>query len=98
MAADLRFVADPTERDSRKTATERACDGLTQRCFANAGRSNQGDDRTRAPATDRLEVSTFAALLDRQELHDALFDAVEAAVVGVQDAARLRNVEAILRL
>ena len=98
MAADLRLVADPAQRDPRETATQRARNGLTQRRLADARRSNQGDDRTRAAATDRLEVATFAPLLDGQEFDDALFDVVEPGVVRIQDAAGLGDVEAILRL
>src|SRR5439155_25436710 len=61
--------------------------GLAEAGLADAGRSDEGEHRTRAPATYDMQVAGGPAVAHRQVLEDAVLHVVEAGVVGVEDGA-----------
>ena len=85
MAPDLGLVAHAAEGDAHEVAARRAGDRLAERGLADAGRSDEAEDR----ALDLLDER-----LNRQVLEDALLGLVEAVVVRVEDP--LRNVQVLL--
>ena len=90
MAADLRLVVHTTERSARKLAAHGACDRLTQRGLADAGRPDEAQDRLAAA------VGRAPLLLQpphREVLDDALLHLVQVVVVRVEDLARLLDVD-----
>src|SRR5579859_2905658 len=97
VTADLCLVVDPAKGDARETAPQSARNRLAQGRLANPWRTDQGDDRARTATTHGLQMAALATLLDGQEFDDPFFHVVEPGVIRVQDAARLGDVEAILR-
>ena len=84
MSADLRLVAHAAERDADELAVERAGDGAAERGLADAGRSDEAEDRA-------LHLLS-AQLAHGEVLEDALLDLLEVVVVLVEDlAARVRG-------
>ena len=96
VAADVRLVADAAQRDAGELAAERARDGLAERGLADAGRSDQGDDRARSAAAEHLEAALLAQLAHGEELDDAVLHVGQTGVVLVQDSARLDQVVVVL--
>ena len=84
MAADLGFVMHPAEADADEFAPGRARDALPERGLADTGRTDKAQDRA---AAARVE------LLDRQVFEDAPLDLAQPVMVGVEDAARLGDVD-----
>ena len=76
MAADLGLVVHAAERDAGELAAERAGDAAAERGLADAGRSDEAEDRA-------LHVGLQAA--DREVVEDAVLDLLEAVVVLVED-------------
>ena len=72
VAADLRLVPDTAERDPDELAAHGVRDGLAERGLADAGRADQGQHGTAAPAADDAEAAVGAALAHREVLGDAL--------------------------
>ena len=89
VAADLGLVAHAAQRDADELAAERARDRLAERRLADAGRPHQAQDRP---------LLAGRQLAHRQVLEDALLDLLEVVVVGVEDLARLLEIEAVLGL
>ena len=88
MTANLGFVPHATKRHANEFASHRAGNRATQRRLSNAGRANKTQDRT---------TRVSAELANAQELEDALLDFVQVRVVGVEDRARVHQVELIWR-
>ena len=96
VAADVGLVVDAAERDARELASERSRDRLAERRLADAGRSDQRDDRARTAPPSTVRPRSLAELADREELDDALLHVLETGVVLIEDAARLGEVEVVL--
>ena len=75
VAANFRFVAHTAERHPHELPIRRARDRLTQRCLADARRSDETQDRT---------LQRLHPLLDRQILDDALLHLLETVVILVE--------------
>ncbi len=89
VAADLRLVADPAERQPHEVPVHRPGDRLGERRLAHARGAGEGQDRG-------------LGLLDQgahgEELEDALLHLVEPVVIGVEDGLGPLQVAALLRL
>src|SRR5207253_7052959 len=72
-----------------------AGDRLADRRLPRSGRADQRQDR--AGAAVLLDSALLAELADGEVLHDPLLDVVEARMVGVENLARVRGVEPLLR-
>ena len=77
MAADLGLVAHAAERQAHELAAGGAGDRLGERGLADAGRSDE--------AEDRCPCGCLHELAHGEELEDALLDLLEAEVVLVED-------------
>jgi hypothetical protein len=86
MAADLGFIVHAAQRGAHELAPERPGDRLAKRGLADPGRSDEAQNR---PVTGRVELA------HGEELDDALLDLVEAEVIGVEDASRFGDFDAI---
>ena len=86
MAADLGFVVDAAQARAHELETERARDALAERGLADAGRADEAQDRA---AAVRVQLA------HREVLEDAPLDLVEAVVIGVENLARLRDVDVL---
>src|SRR6266498_527129 len=87
MPADLRLVAHSAERDAHEVAARGPRDRLAERGLAQAGRTDQAQDRP---------GQLVDALLDREILDDALLDLLQAEMVVVGNL--LGEHEALLEL
>ena len=96
MAADLGFVMDTAQRDAGELAAQRAGDRLAQRRLAHSGRTDQRDDGAGTTTPGHLQAPVFQALAHGEEFDDALLHVVQTAVVGIEDGARLDQVEPII--
>ncbi len=88
MAADLGFVAHAAQGDTRELAFDGLGDRARERGLADARRTDEAEDGAFELLRERL---------DGQVLDDAILDLLEAVVVAVQDLARVREVQVILR-
>jgi hypothetical protein len=82
--ADLRLVAHAAERDAHELAPHRARDRAPERGLAHARRADEAQDR---PARVGRSLRTPRCSRMRSLMR------VEVRVVGVEDRARLREVE-----
>ena len=82
MAADLRLVAHAAERDAHELASGRPRDRLAERGLADAGRTDEAQDRA---------GQLVGAGLHREILDDALLDLVEAVVIVIEDLLGMRR-------
>ena len=89
MSANLGFVANAADREAHELAPHRAGDRLSERRLADAGRSDEAEDR---PGQFLLELS------DGQVLDDAVLDLLEIVVILVEDRARRLDVDVVGRL
>ena len=87
VAADLGLVAHAAQRDADELAPQRARDRLAERRLADAGRADEAEDRALLPRRE---------LAHGQVLEDALLHLLEVVVIGVEDLARLIEVQPIL--
>ncbi len=85
MPANLGLVTHAAERHARELAIGGSRDGLPERGLADAGRTDQTQDRT-------LEL--LHPLLHGEILDDALLDLLESVVVGLEDFFRFDEVVA----
>ena len=76
MAADLGLVAHAAERHAHELAPGRPRDRLAERGLADAGRTDQTQDRA---------GQLVGAALHREIFDDALLDLFEPEMVGVED-------------
>src|SRR5205823_10805299 len=83
VAADLGLVVHAAERDALELAPRGARDRLAERGLAHAGRADEAQDRALAV---RVELA------HREMLEDAALDLVQAEVILVEHAPRLRDV------
>ena len=98
VSSDLGLVVHATERDANELAPEGARDGLAERRLADAGGSDQRQDRART-ATARLhETALGAELPDREVLEDPVLHVSQPFVVGVEHRPSFRDVEVVIRL
>ncbi len=86
--ADFGFVAHPSDREAHEFAAHRACDRLPERRFPDARRSDETEDRT---------GHLLFEFSDREIFDDAILDFVEIVVVGVENLARLHNLDRVAR-
>ncbi len=98
VATDLGLVADAAECEANERATEGLGHRFAQGRLADPGRPDQGQDHASAPAAGAVvfHVSLRTELADGQVLDQAILYIVEAGVVGVEYAAGLGEVEALL--
>ena len=89
VAADLGLVAHAAERHAHELAAGRLGDRFAERGLADAGRTDQAQDRP---------GQLVGALLHGEILDDALLDLLEAIVVGIEDLLGEREVLLDLRL
>ena len=94
VTADLGLVAHAAQRHAHELASKRAGNRLADRCLADAGRADEGEDRTRASVVS--DVTVGAQLPHRQVLDDPFLDVLETGVVGVEHLARIHRVELVL--
>ena len=95
VTADLGLVAHTAERHADEVAAHGAGDGLAQAGLADAWRPDQRDDG--AGGAGLLgDLALVAQLAHGQELDDPVLDVVEAVVIGVEDVARLSQVELVV--
>src|SRR5205823_13554855 len=87
VTADLGLVAHAAERHAHEVAAGRPRDRLAERGLADAGRSDQTQDRA---------TQLVGALLHGEILDDALLDLLQAKRIVIQD--RLRGLEVRLDL
>src|SRR4029450_2891506 len=90
VTSDLCFVADAADRDAGELAAERLRDRMAERGLTDSGGADEAEDRPGEVA--------LLELRDREVLDDPVLDLVEVVVVGVEDLARLDEVEVVLRL
>ena len=83
MAADLGLVMHAAEADALELEAEGARNALAERGLADAGRTDEAQDRAAALGVE---------LAHREKLEDASLDAVEPVVVGLEHSARVRHV------
>ena len=95
VSADVRLVVDAAEGDARELASERPRDRLAERRLADAGRSDQRDDRAGATA-EYGDAALAAELANREELDDPLLHVLETGVILIEDAPCLGEVEVVL--
>src|SRR5205823_8053835 len=86
--ADLRLVSNAADRDADELAPERPRDRLPERGLADAGWSDEAEDR---PEDVTLQLRY------RQVLDDPVLDLFQVEVVLVEDAPRLLEVEVVGR-
>ena len=98
VAADLGLVAHAAERDADELAPEGVGDGLAERRLADAGRADEGQDGPRAAPVHRRQAALGLQLAHGEVLEDALLHVLQPVVVGLEDARRLGDVEAVLGL
>ena len=79
VAAYLRLVANAAERHADEFAVEGDGDGAAERGLADAGRSDEADDRG---------FAVLFELVDGEEFEDSFLHVLEAVVVGVQHGCR----------
>src|SRR5690606_16538916 len=84
VAADLRLVADPAERDADELASQRLGDAAPQRRLPDPRRPDEAEDR---PLLLRVQLA------DGQEFDEALLDLVQVVVVAVEDLTRVLEVD-----
>src|SRR6185312_2214749 len=85
VAADFCFVVHAAEALMDERAAEGARDRLAERGLADAGRTEETQDRLDA----RLALVAFAAkTANREVIEDAVLDSVEIEVIFVEDAPR----------
>ena len=84
MAADLRFVVHAAEADAHELAAHGARDRLAERGLADAGRTDEAQDR---------RLALRRELAHGEILDDAALDLVETVMILVEDAARLGDVD-----
>ncbi len=110
MTANLGLVAHAAQRHPYKLAVEAAGNALAERGLADAGRTDQAQNRCAEfgildPLLSRALlllaflvklVRLVSQLAHRQELQDALLDIVQAVVVIVQDGAGADDVQNFL--
>ena len=87
--ADLRLVAHAAHRDALELAAHRLGDRAAQRGLADAGRSDEAEDRG---ARVRLQLA------HGEELEDAVLHGLDVVVVAVERLARVLQVEVVLGL
>ncbi len=89
VAADLRLVADPADRDPLELTPQRLGDRAPEAGLADPRRPDEAEDRA-----GRFGVE-FA---HREVLEDPVLDLLEVVVVGVEDLAGMADVEVVLGL
>jgi hypothetical protein len=87
MPADLRLVPYAAEGHSHELPAERARDRLAERGLADAGRSDEAEDRS----------LQFSRELEHGDvLDDALLDLLQAVVVLVENALHFLDVDVVV--
>src|SRR5207248_930170 len=94
--ADLRLVPHAAERNPDELAVHGPRDRLAERRLADAGRADQGEHGTGAPAADDPEATVAAPLAHRQVLDDPVLHVLQPGVVLVEDHPRAGDVVGVL--
>ena len=89
MPADLRLVGDAADRHAHELPSERVGDRGAERGFADAGRSDEAEDRS-------FEIAL--QLQHGQKLEHALFDFLEPVVPLFEDLLGAHEIELVLGL
>src|SRR5262249_47865866 len=84
VAANLRFVVSAAEAHAYELAVHGARDRLAERGLADAGRTNEAQERL-LPVRPNFPHAQIS--------HDARFNLSQAVVILIEDAARLGNVD-----
>ena len=87
MAADFRLVVHAAEADAHELAAHGARDRLAERGLADAGRTDEAQDR---------RLALRRELAHREIFDDPPLDLVEIVMVLVEDAPRLDDVDRLL--
>ena len=98
VTADLGLVAHAAQGDADELAPEGVGHGLAERRLADARRPDEGQDGARAAPVHRRQAALGLQLAHGEVLEDALLDVRQTVVVGLQNARRLFDVEAVLGL
>src|SRR5205823_14803092 len=88
VATDLGFIVDAAEAHPDELAAHRPGDALAERGLADAGRSDEGEDR----AADLVSEGA-----NREVLEDPLLDLLQAVMVLVEDPGGFLDVELVVR-
>ena len=94
MAADLRLVADSTERHAHELAPGGTRDRLSDRRLPGSRWADQRQDDPGASID--LDSPHLAELRDGDVLDDPVLDVVQAGVVGVEHLPRVLRIETLL--
>ena len=86
VAADLRFVVNPSERGADEVSPHGPGNGAAQGGLPDAGRSDEAEDGP---------LGTLCEFADGQVLKDSLLDLFEIVVVLVEDLLRLLDVDVV---
>jgi len=99
VTADLGFVAHAADGDPHERATQRrARPTRPTTSLPTPGGPTSARIRTRATTALGAEAALAPQHAHGEELEDAVLHVVEAFVVGVEDAPRVRHVRALLRV
>ncbi len=97
MTTDLGLVAHTADGDAHERTTQCPRDRLTQRRLADAGRTDQREDRTGTATALGTQTALAPQHAHRQELEDAVLDVGESFVVGVEHTASICDVAGLGR-
>ena len=103
VAADLGLVANAAERHAHELAAHRPGDRFAEAGLADAGRPDEGDDRSFATrgadpvgVWSLVDAAVVAQLAGGEELDDAVLHVAEAVVIGVEHRSCFDEVELVL--
>ena len=89
VTADFRFVANASQSEADEFASGRPCDRHAQRCFSNARRANETENRP---------FGFLDELANREKFQNAFFDFLQTVMVFVQHAFGQFDVADLARL
>ena len=87
VATDFRFVVHAAQADPHEWSPHRARNGLTQRSLADAGRTDEAENR---------RLALRRQLPDRQIFDDPALDLLQTVVILIEDSPCLGNVDRLL--
>jgi hypothetical protein len=96
MSPDLGLVPHTAQRDAHERPAHRPGDRLAERRLAHAGRAHEREDGTATAPALVDEAALGPQLAHGEVLDDAVLDVDQPGVVGVEDPARLADVEPVV--